>query len=109
MFKSASAPLTRVGAGHDNEGTNKRIDRRFSKLILASLLLACSASGWATARDQAKRIHDRIAGVPPSVATLNTMEAMITGGDDLGADGFAFLVFDRDQRLNGAAVVHETL
>ena len=85
MFKSASAPLTRVGAGHENEGTNKRIDRRFRKLIVASLLLACSASGWATARDQAKRIHDRIAGVPPSVATLNTMEAMITGGDDLGA------------------------
>ena len=31
-------------------------------------------------REQAKRIHDRIAGVPPSDAVLNAMEADIAGG-----------------------------
>ena len=37
------------------------------------------------------------------------LEDRVWRGDNLGADGFAFLVFVRDHRLNGAAVVHETL
>jgi len=49
--------------------------------VLASVAIAASAND----RDQAKRIHDRIAGVPPSEATLNTMEALVTSGNALGA------------------------
>jgi len=57
---------------------------------LKSVGLACALAGVAFAasandRDQAKRIHDRIAGVPPSETTLNSMEAMITSGNALGA------------------------
>lgn len=36
-------------------------------------------------REQAKRIHDRIAGVPPSAETLNLMEADIAEGNALDA------------------------
>jgi hypothetical protein len=57
---------------------------------LKSIGLACALAGVALAasandRDQAKRIHDRIAGVPPSEATLDTMEGMVTSGNALGA------------------------
>jgi len=88
MFKSASAPLTLQGDQNGIETRKRastRVDHRIGKLALAALLLTCACPSWATTRDQAKRMHDRIAGVPPSTATLNTMEAMITGGDELGA------------------------
>jgi hypothetical protein len=39
----------------------------------------------ASSADQAKRIHDRIAGVPPDGATLTQMQADIDGGDALAA------------------------
>jgi hypothetical protein len=50
-------------------------------------VLACGAAGVASAgpREQAKRIHDRIAGVPPSVAVLDQMEALVAGNDAAGA------------------------
>jgi hypothetical protein len=45
-------------------------------------VLASAASGTAQAgaREQAKRIHDRIAGVPPSQQVLDTMEQLVAGG-----------------------------
>ena len=57
---------------------------------LKSIGLACALAGVALSasandRDQAKRIHDRIAGVPPSEATLDAMEALVTSGNALGA------------------------
>src|SRR5262249_23088636 len=53
-------------------------------LISASLALPMTAA--ADARDQAKRIYDRIAGVPPSAATLDAMQTKIeTNNDPVGA------------------------
>ena len=52
---------------------------------LACLLAGVAIAASANDRDQAKRIHDRIAGVPPSEATLNTMEGMVASGNALGA------------------------
>jgi hypothetical protein len=49
--------------------------------VLATVAIAASAND----RDQAKRIHDRIAGVPPSETTLNTMEGLVASGNALGA------------------------
>jgi hypothetical protein len=45
-------------------------------------VLASAASGTAQAgaREQAKRIHDRIAGVPPSRDVLDTMEQLVATG-----------------------------
>ena len=40
---------------------------------------------WADDIDRAKRIHDRIAGVPPDATTLSTMESQIGGGNALQA------------------------
>jgi hypothetical protein len=62
--------------------------QQVSKLKSAALacLLACVAvSASANDRDKAKRIHDRIAGVPPSEATLNQMEQLVASGDLMGA------------------------
>jgi len=57
------------------------------KLHIAVLLgfLIASSSAVAGPREQAKRIHDRLAGVPPSAAVLDSMATKITAGDALGA------------------------
>ncbi len=61
-------------------------------LALAVFVSAASlSSAFAGPREQAKRIHDRIAGVPPSDAVLAAMEADITGGDPISA---AFTAMD---------------
>src|SRR5262245_13971997 len=62
-------------------------DRHWSSwaLVLALIVIACTSTAVrADSRDQAKRIHDRIAGIPPSPADLNLMAAMI---DDPDPDG----------------------
>lgn len=47
-----------------------------------ALLLALSATlALAAPRDQAKRIHDRLAGVPPSEAVLDAMTAQVAAGN----------------------------
>ena len=66
---------------------------RWSKALVTPIVTAtiCVSSVlfggnvMADSRDQAKRMHDRIAGVPPSAATLNAMQAAIDGGDPLSA------------------------
>ncbi|MCC7463700.1 MAG: hypothetical protein IT480_14705 [Gammaproteobacteria bacterium] len=55
-------------------------------LAIAALLAAQAAiPAWAGAREQARRIHDRIAGVPPSESVLAQMAADISGGNPLAA------------------------
>jgi hypothetical protein len=54
-----------------------------SALTLGMLLLAGAA--LAGPREQARRIHDRIAGVPPDQATLTAMETDITNGNPVAA------------------------
>src|SRR3954462_3245528 len=65
---------------------------RVSKLCSVGLgcLLACMAfTAGANDRDKAKRIHDRIAGVPPSEVTLNQMEALVAANNAIGAADIA--------------------
>jgi len=50
--------------------------------LLAAQVLATAVAG---PRDQAKRIHDRIAGVPPTATTLANMEALIAANRPLDA------------------------
>ncbi len=60
------------------------------KSVGLGCLLAClSAGALANDRDVAKRIHDRIAGVPPSESTLDQMEALVAGGNYVGAANIA--------------------
>ena len=55
------------------------------KVGLACLLACVAVAASAKDRDKAKSIHDRIAGVPPTEATLATMEGMVASGNALGA------------------------
>jgi len=55
--------------------------RSFVKRVTAAVALAAvAATAVAGPREQAKRMHDRIAGVPPSAAVLDAMAAEITAG-----------------------------
>src|SRR5688572_21186942 len=59
------------------------------KVGLACLLACMAATAIADVRDQAKRIHDRIAGVPPDEATLVEMATLIGNGQALEAADIA--------------------
>ena len=56
---------------------------------LACVLGCLAAAASANDRDRAKRIHDRIAGTPPSTATLDAMEALVAAGQPLQAANIA--------------------
>ncbi len=58
-------------------------------LIAAVLALAIAAPAVAGPREQARRIHDRLAGVPPTEAVLQQMENAIIAGDAAGAADIA--------------------
>ena len=53
-------------------------------LAVAAALLGASAA-HAGDREQARRIHDRLAGVPPTDAVLDLMTADIAGGNPVAA------------------------
>lgn len=55
------------------------------KKVLVTLLFIMMSSSFAGPREQAKRMHDRLVGVPPDSATLDSMSEKIAIGDSLGA------------------------
>ncbi len=56
------------------------------RIFLATLIAAAiTLPAQAGPREQAKRIHDRLAGVPPSESVLTQMEALITGNPQAAA------------------------
>jgi len=58
--------------------------------ILALLLLTVPAlPALAGSREQARRIHDRLVGVPPDAATLDAMDALVATGQALAAADLA--------------------
>lgn len=74
--------------------TKKRVAGRGGRgavqMALVSVLLAGLATTAAAGpREQAKRMHDRLAGVPPTIAVLDQMEALIGAGDANGAADIA--------------------
>jgi len=78
-------------SGHRNDlrvtGTapGRRHGSTLAMAALVALALTAAGSVLAGPREQAKRIHDRIAGVPPSAQMLNLMEADIVAGQPLNA------------------------
>jgi hypothetical protein len=65
----------------------KRSGRNVIGAVLVVTLSACfTAAAFAgpVERAQAKRIHDRIAGVPPGAAVLDQMEALIVANPATG-------------------------
>jgi hypothetical protein len=55
-------------------------------LVVALLTLPLTYAGT---REQAKRIHDRLTGVPPSIEVLDQMESLISEGNVRGAADIA--------------------
>jgi hypothetical protein len=56
--------------------------KRLSRCLIATLAMApLAAMAAGSVRDQARRLHDRIAGVPPTDAVLTQMAADISGGN----------------------------
>jgi hypothetical protein len=54
-------------------------------ICAAALILLAAGPALAGPREQAKRMHDRLVGVPPAAGVLDAMEASIAGGDALSA------------------------
>lgn len=62
--------------------------RNSSKILSAVIVLICTLStsvSFAGPREQAKRMHDRLVGAPPSSTVLDSMTTKITNGDVIGA------------------------
>ena len=79
-------------------GNNRGVRLRFSLAAGAmSLMLALPLA--AGPREQAKRIHDRLTGVPPSVAVLDAMTAKVSAGGN-GPFEAALIAMDTDP-VNG--------
>ena len=67
--------------------------QKFFRLFGTGALLAATLLGGtiahADSRTQAKRLHDRLAGVPPSAATLDQMAALIASNNAVAAANIA--------------------
>jgi hypothetical protein len=78
-------------SGHRNDprvtGTaaGRRHVATLARTALVALAFTAAANVIAGPREQAKRIHDRIAGVPPSAQLLTQMEADIVAGRPIDA------------------------
>ncbi len=62
---------------------------KLKSLGLACVLACVATAASANDRDKAKRIHDRIAGVPPTEAVLDQMESQVSQGQLLEAAAVA--------------------
>ena len=75
--------INRRTAGRSNTS------RFFQMLLVGFLSTGLASVADAFPREQAKRIHDRLAGVPPSEAVLQQMESAVSAGDPLAAANIA--------------------
>jgi hypothetical protein len=72
---------------------NRNLSARnlIATVAVAALSVCVVGTAHADARSQAKRIHDRIAGVPPTAAVLDQMEALVAANNAAGAARMAML------------------
>ncbi len=70
-----------TGTGTKQQAWGRMIGMGLRKLVSITVLSALAASAWGgdDERRQAKRIHDRLTGVPPSEAVLDRMELELLG------------------------------
>ena len=55
------------------------------RIVIAFFCTMSVSLSFAGPREQAKRIHDRLTGVPPTSAVVDSMAAKLSGGDGIGA------------------------
>lgn len=78
--------------------------RNMLSLVLLATLLIVMGQSFADSRTQAKRIHDRLAGVAPSAAVLNNMETLIATGNAADAVTAAYIAMDNKHFYNATLV-----
>jgi hypothetical protein len=74
--------LQALASAASSPGLQRRAQRA---LLLLAMALCAITVAFAGPREQAKRMHDRIAGVPPSAAVLDQMAADIAAGRPIDA------------------------
>ena len=80
-----------------DQGWTKSLWRMALVAVLATTLMAPAQAGY---REQAKRIHDRLAGVPPTDAVLQQMEDAINPALPGTASSAAFIAMDNANFYN---------
>ncbi|PLW68126.1 hypothetical protein C0039_13915 [Pseudohalioglobus lutimaris] len=63
--------------------------KHFTSVYIAFVVLVTALAATADERDQARRIHDRLTGVPPTDAMLNAMAGAVGSGDAVTAALYA--------------------
>jgi hypothetical protein len=76
----------RTGTKNRNAGAQDRAGRLIRLLTLGLLSVGLVTMASAGPREQAKRIHDRLAGVPPTEAVLSLMEGQVSGATGTATD-----------------------
>ncbi len=71
--------------GKCNEIAPRPVPRRRALLLAALLATQLPLTAFAGPREQAERLHNRLAGVPPSAAVLAQMATLITAGNPQAA------------------------
>ena len=74
-----------------NESACKTLFRVVLTALLGAVLIAPAHAGY---REQAKRLHDRLAGVPPTAAVLQQMQDAIDPGQPGDATTAAYIAMD---------------
>ena len=69
-------------------------------LTVALVILSLGSAAYAAPREQARRIHDRLAGVPPTEAVLASMEADVDPGQNNNPIAAAFTAMDNPNFYN---------
>ena len=69
-------------------------------LTVALVILSLGSAAYAAPREQARRIHDRLAGVPPTEAVLASMEADVDPGQNNNPTAAAFTAMDNPNFYN---------
>jgi hypothetical protein len=69
-------------------------NKTWMQIFVALISIGMIATAHAGSREQAQRIHERLAGVPPSATVLQNMQDMIDGIAPGGANGAANLAMD---------------
>jgi hypothetical protein len=74
---------------------------RFIRLLIVAFVgISLASVANASSREQAKRIHDRLAGVPPSETVLQQMEAAVDPGQPGVALDAAYIAMDNPSFYN---------
>ena len=83
---------------------NKNHHRTMLVFVFFAALFVIAGQTIADDRTQAKRIHDRLAGVVPSAAVLDSMEALIATGNAVDAIDAAYIAMDNKNFYNATLV-----